>query len=317
MMKSTVHAGFIDARGGQRLQMTVVELTDSGLTARLSTRGGIVLGLWWERNGARLPLLREAPSDEADARSSGCYPLVPFGNRVKGNRFTFRGKDYVFEPNTPWDPHYLHGEGWQSEWAVLSQSGSEAEIGFSHAGHGTPYAYEARQRFAIHDGCFDMHLDVRNLGPEALPFGLGWHPYFPMTSAATLKAPARRFWTEVEGWLPGEAADIPGDLNFATARGLPYRWVNNGFEGWDGVAEIVWPEHDTRLHLMADQQLRHYFIFISDAGFDPGFQRDYFCFEPMSHLANGHNLPDLGDLTLLEPGEAMSVSLQLRPEAIA
>ncbi len=104
---------------------------------------------------------------------SGCYPLVPFGNRVKGNRFTFRGKDYAFEPNTPWDPHYLHGEGWQSEWTVLSQHSSEAEFRFSHAGHDTPYAYEARQRFAIHDDRFDMHLEVRNVGAEALPFGSG------------------------------------------------------------------------------------------------------------------------------------------------
>ncbi|MEF0862200.1 aldose 1-epimerase [Rhizobium sp. BR 318] len=297
--------------------MTVVELTGSSLTARLSTRGGIVLGLWWERNGMRLPLLREARSDDADALSSACYPLVPFGNRVMGNRFTFRGKDYVLKPNTDWDSHYLHGEGWQSEWAVLSRSGSEVEFGFSHEGDGTPYVYEVRQRFAIRDDRFDMHLHVRNLGAEALPFGLGWHPYFPMTPATTLKAPARRFWTEVEGWLPGEAADIPGDLDFATARGLPHRWVNNGFEGWNGVAEIAWPEHDARLHLTADRRLKHYFIFISDAGFDPGFQRDYFCFEPMSHLANGQNLPDLGDLTVLEPGEAMTAGLQLRPETIA
>jgi len=303
--------------GGQWLDMTVVELRGSSLTARLSTRGGLVLGLWWERGGMRVPLLREASSDDADALSSGCYPLVPFGNRVKDNRFTFRGKDYAFEPNTPWDPHYLHGEGWQSEWKVLSQNSSEAEFRFSHEGHDTPYAYEARQRFAIHDDRFDMHLEVRNIGAEALPFGLGWHPYFPMTPATTLKAPARQFWTEIKGWLPGEATDIPEDLDFATARGLPHRWINNGFEGWDDFAEVAWPEHGVRLRLTADEQLRHYFIFVSDAGFDPDYQRDYFCFEPMSHLANGHNLPDLGDLTVLEPGEEMAVSLQLCPEAIA
>ncbi len=74
---------------------------------------------------------------------------------------------------------------------------------------------------------------------------------------------------------------------------------------------------EIRLRLTADEQLRHYFIFVSDAGFDPDYQRDYFCFEPMSHLANGHNLPDLGDLTVLEPGEEMAVSLYSCPEAIA
>ncbi|MDE1996974.1 MAG: aldose 1-epimerase [Rhizobiaceae bacterium] len=296
--------------------MAVVELKGGSLTARLSTRGGTVLGLWWERDGGQLPLLREAPGDNVDALASGCYPLVPFGNRVRGNRFSFGSRDYAFAPNTPWDPHYLHGEGWLSEWTIVEQSGEEVEFGFSHKGPGTPYRYRARQRFVIRDDRFDMQLTVRNIGEEALPFGLGWHPYFPMTPETRLTAPAKRFWTEVEGWLPGEEADVPTDLDFASPRTLPHRWVNNGFDGWDGVAEVTWPERDARLRLEADSRLSRYFVFISDADFDPGFERDYFCFEPMSHLANGHNLPGLGGLTVLAPDQAMSVSLQLRPEPL-
>lgn len=297
--------------------MAVVELKGRDLTARLSSRGGGVLGLWWERGDLRLPLLREAPSDDADASTSGCFPLVPFGNRVRDNRFMFRGRSYALEANTARDPHYLHGDGWRSEWFVLKESRSEVEFGFSNEGASTPYRYEARQRFAIEDDSFQVDLRVKNVGAEALPFGLGWHPYFPMTPAATLKAPARRFWTEVEGWLPGEVTEIPGDLDFSLPRGLPQRWVNNGFEGWDGTAEITWPERNSRLVLTAGEGMKHYFIFVSDATFDPNFRNDYFCFEPMSHMADGHNLPDLGGLVVLEPGEAMSVSLRMRPESIA
>ncbi|WFS04045.1 aldose 1-epimerase [Rhizobium tumorigenes] len=296
--------------------MAVVQIAGDGLTARISTKGGIVLGLFWERDGASIPLLRAAPDDEADALASGCYPLVPFGNRVKGNHFSLDGRDYSLAPNTKWDPHYLHGEGWQAEWSILSQSERRLELGFSFTGQGTPYTYEARQLFTIADGQVTFGLSVRNKGDQPLPFGLGWHPYFPMTPATTLKAPARRFWTEVEGWLPGEATDIPADLDFRTPRGLPHRWINNGFEDWCGTAEVRWPERNTRLHLTADPLFRHAFIFVSDTAFDPAYRRDYFCFEPMSHLANGHNLAGLGDLTVLAKEQTLAGSIRFRPEPL-
>jgi aldose 1-epimerase len=296
--------------------MTIVDLTSGELSARISTAGGIVLGFWWQRESGRIPLLRAAPSDEADALASGCYPLVPFGNRVKDNRFTFEGRDYAFEPNTEWDRHYLHGEGWQAEWSVLSRSEAAVELGFTHRGGGTPYAYRARQVFALSPGGLEMRLTVENEGDAALPFGLGWHPYFPMTPQTTLVAAAKRFWTEVEGWLPGEATDIPADLDFSSPAPLPHRWVNNGFQDWCGEALVSWPERQARLRLTADPLFRHAFVFVSDTAFDPAFKRDYFCFEPMSHLANGHNLPALGDLAVLKPGEQLSGSVRLHPESI-
>ena len=182
---------------------------------------------------------------------------------------------------------------------------------FRHTGGGTPYVYEAWQSFSLADGELQMALTVENQGDEALPFGVGWHPYFPMTPQTTLKAPARKFWTEVEGWLPGEVTDLPADLDLSKPSPLPHRWVNNGFEDWSGEAVITWPERATKLSLKAEPLFRHAFLFVSDTAFDPGFQRDYFCFEPMSHLADGHNMPDLGGLRILQPGEKLSGSIWL------
>jgi aldose 1-epimerase len=36
----------------------------------------------------------------------------------------------------------------------------------------------------------------------------------------------------------------------------------------------------------------------------------------MSHLANGHNLPDLGDLIPLAMGEVLAGGIRLQPQAI-
>jgi aldose 1-epimerase len=295
--------------------MSLIELRSGSLSLRLSTNGGLILGFWKHDEKGRVPLLRDAP-DDADALSSSCYPLVPFGNRVKNNRFEFNGRDYGFSANTSWDPHYLHGEGWQSEWAVDEQADDHVVLSFSHQGDGTPYIYKARQEFSLKDGRLQLLLSIRNDGSEPLPFGLGWHPYFPMTPQTTLLAPARKFWTEVEGWLPGEATELPPDLDFNEPAPLPHRWVNNGFQDWCGEATIAWPERDTQLHMTADPLFRHAFIFVSDTSFDPQYKRDYFCFEPMSHLANGHNMPDLGGLQVLQPGQQLSGSIRLSPQTL-
>jgi aldose 1-epimerase len=247
-----------------------------------------------------------------DALSSSCYPLVPFGNRVKDNAFSFEGIDYHLRPNTGWDRHYLHGEGWQANWSIDRQTPASLEMSFTHGGGNTPYAYKASQCFALDDAGLTMTLAVENRGVRAMPFGIGWHPYFPLTPKTTLFAPARKFWTEVEDWLPGEQSAIPEDLDFSSPAPLPHRWVNNGFEDWSGEALITWPEWNTSLHLTADAVFRHAFVFVSDTTFDPGFRRDYFCFEPMSHLANGHNMPGLGDLNVLEPRQSMSGAIHMR-----
>ncbi|TCS03063.1 aldose 1-epimerase [Rhizobium sp. BK418] len=296
--------------------MTIVDLQSGPLSLRVSSKGGLVLGFWKEADVGRVPLLRPAPSAEADALSSSCYPLIPFGNRVKGNRFAFEGIEYRFEPNTKWDKHYLHGEGWQADWSINGQTQTSVEMSFLHRGGNTPYAYRASQGFVLNDASLTMTLTVENLGERAMPFGLGWHPYFPMTPETTLQARSEKFWTEVDEWLPGERTDIPVDLDFSKPAELPHRWVNNGFEDWNGEARIAWPERRTALRLSADPIFKHAFVFVSDTAFDPNFECDYFCFEPMTHLANGHNLPDLGGLKVLGPGGHLSGSVRLHPENI-
>ena len=66
-----------------------------------------------------------------------------------------------------------------------------------------------------------------------------------------------------------------------------------------------------RLRIDTAPALSRYFVFVSDTKFDPNYREDFFCFEPMSHSANGHNLADLGGLTVLAPGQGMEVSMLL------
>lgn len=289
--------------------MTLITLQSGQVAARIATQGGCLLRL----DQGDLPLLRPAP-DDALPIDSACYPLVPFGNRVRNNRFHFGGQDFELTPNTEWDTHYLHGEGWRSEWDVLSQSDSVVQLQHRHDGSALPYVYDARQRIELGVNVAELYLSVTNLGDRAMPFGLGWHPYFPMTPQTTLQTRTGRIWTEEAGWLPGKPVALPTEMDFSTPRGLPRHWVNNGFEDWSGDARIYWPERKMALHVTADPLFRSMFLFVSDTSFDPDYKRDFFALEPMSHLADGHNQPDLGGLVVLAPGETLSGGMRLQVE---
>lgn len=291
--------------------MAVISIGYGSLSARISTFGGTLLRL----DDGDGPLLRPA-GDDAAPIDSACYPLVPFGNRIRGNRFSFGGRAYHLAPNTDWDAHYLHGEGWRSEWTVLGQTTDSLRLGHSHDGSALPYVYTAEQTIILGPKGAELALSVTNHGRHAMPFGIGWHPYFPMTGNTTLQTRTGRMWTEEEGWLPGHPVVPPPELDFTEPRGLPHRWVNNGFEDWSRSAVIRWPEWKRGLRITASPELRAMFLFVSDVSFDPGYRRDFFALEPMSHLADGHNQAGLGGLKVLSPGETLSGSLLLAPEAI-
>ena len=295
--------------------MSVFTLENEWLGLQAGTDGAAIRRFFAKGRSEEVPLMR-APAAAAAARpeSSACFPLVPFGNRVRGNRFVFEGASYELARNTDWDEHYLHGDGWTSEWRVAERTRRRARVVMRHDGAGTPYSYDAEQTLALDGPTLTLDLEVVNRGAAALPFGLGWHPYFPLAPGTTLRAPATALWLEGSHWLPTELAAIPDDLDFSVARALPRRWVNHGFEGWDGACEIAWPDRRTRLKLEADGLFGRYYLFVSDPRFDAGYNYEYFAFEPMSHSANGHNLPDGGGLRRLARGETLSGSIRFTAE---
>jgi aldose 1-epimerase len=296
--------------------VSVFTLDNERLGLEVSTDGAAIWRFFAKRGDEELPLMRPPRGRIVrDAGQSACFPLVPFGNRVAGNRFTLDGLAYALAPNTDWDPLYLHGDGWRAEWRIAERTRNRARLVMRHEAAGTPYSYEAAQTFALEGSSLVLGLEVVSRSATALPFGLGWHPYFPLTTATTLRAPAAAFWREGAGHVPAERVAVPRDLDFNSARELPRRWINGGFEGWNGACEIEWPEHAARLKLDADALFGCFFLFVSDPKFDTGYNYEFFAFEPMSHIANAHNLEGGGGLHRLMAGESLRGSIRLTAEA--
>lgn len=294
--------------------MSIITLKTDRFEAQIATQGGTVHGLWWHNQSKTVPLLREAKRTDAKPVATGGFPLVPFGNRIPHNRFSFEGTDYQFQANTDDDPLYIHGESWQGVWQATEQNDERLVLRFIHDKPDAAFIYEAEQVFALDDTGFNLTMRVTNRGDKPMPFGLGWHPYFHLTSQTQLQLNAQKMWTQGAGYLPETRVDLPDDLNFAQVKKLPDHWVNNGFEGWDGTARIIWPEQQTALVISADPLFDRFFLYAPHGVPEPQSRSDYFCLEPMSHMAGDHHRTGFGGLKILNPHELLSGTIRLQPE---
>jgi aldose 1-epimerase len=283
--------------------MTIHTLQHGALCLVVSEQCGAIEGFWHHDT----PLLRPGKQSGVAVESS-CFPLVPFGNRINGNAFTWEGKTYTLAPNVAWDSHYLHGDGWLNHWTCEQNSADALTLGYKHT-HGV-YFYFAQQRFTLNASSLSVTLTVTNEGDETLPFGLGWHPYFPLTDATRLQAKASGYWLEREQWLAGEyQGTLPDLLDFNQVNALPRQWVNNGFACWNGEALIRQAQYELRM--TTEPPAPCYFVFVSDPEFDKGYAFDFFCIEPMSHAPDDHHRLHGGNLTALKPGESLSQTMVL------
>ncbi len=245
-----------------------------------------------------------------DPREAACFPLVPFSNRIADARFELEGREYQLERNFPPEPHAIHGHGWQHPWSVAEVAEDDATLAFEHRLPGTPFAYRARQHFALGTDGLTVTIEVTNRGAAAMPAGLGLHPYFIRTPDVTLEAGLGHVWLSDARKLPQERVPLPSEWNFTQPRPLAGLDLDNCFGVWNGRAVIRWPESGLALIVEADPLFGHLVVYVP-----PG--EDFFCVEPVSHVNDGFNLmargvPDTG-VRILAPGETLCGRMGLRP----
>jgi aldose 1-epimerase len=250
------------------------------------------------------PLLRgsAAPQGPLDC---GCFPLVPYCNRVRHGRFIFRGRTVAIAPNMSGDPSPLHGDGWLAPWQILSQSETGAELFFSHEPGEWPWRYESRQSFSLSESGLAAEITCRNLSDEPMPCGLGFHPYFPCDADTVITTRVETVWTVDDIVLPVE--QIPATGRYALD-GQPAcaRDLDNGYGGWGGEMTLSGP--GGRTTRMASPDARFFQIYSPPSG-------GLLAAEPVSHANAALNEPearwaDLG-LRILAPGEEMRLRMEL------
>ncbi len=273
-----------------------------------AARGGSIMAF---RQG-EFDLMRPWDGVSDDPRAYASFPLVPFSGRVDHASFRHAGRDYQLAVNFPPEPHSIHGDGWTSPWQIVTANETSAELELVHDRPGDVLRYRATQIFWLYPDRLELAMSLTNRGPEAMPFGLGHHPYFGDRDQALLSAEVDGIWLPDDLNVPRQLERVPVELGFRLRRPVHELVLDHVFQGWSGKARIEWPEAGRALEITADELYRHLVVYVP-----PG--QTFFCVEPVSMIGDGFNLMEQGvagtGVRVLAPGGSMRGSMTFRPVA--
>ncbi len=278
------------------------------LSLRLAPRlgGGIASFEYSPVSGGNIPIFRPFDPEGDGPTSLASFPLVPFVNRVRGGAFGFRGRRVTLAQNMPPDPSPLHGQGWLHARDVERLGADHAELVYHHSADEWPWAYEARQTFALDGEGLTLDLTCTNLSGEPMPCGLGQHPYFLCGAHTRLDTGVETVWTIDEHVLPVEQVPAAGRFDLRD-RLVCAQDLDHGFGGWSGRAVISDPDLPFRIAMSSP-----------DAGFFQLYSPPsggIFVAEPVTHANAAMNAPEedwaeLG-MRVIEPGETMALRMRV------
>ena len=270
--------------------------------------GGSLLSL--THRGA--PILRPTPAEAivaGDVRLTAGYPMIPYANRVDHGRFTYAGAAHQLDTSFIGAPHSIHGVGWRRPWSVETADARACTLALRHqpssaADPDWPYAFEASERFVLTDRGLTVRLSVTNLEPAPAPAGLGFHTFFRRRFGETLTFGSKGAWRNGPDMLPS-ARETGEAWNYAAGRALDEHEIDNDFFGWGGLARMAAPG-GAAIRMRASRAFGVLRLYTPKGA-------DFFAAEPVSHLANAINRPELADhaMTILAPGASLRGDIEI------
>lgn len=268
--------------------------------------GGAVTAL---EHGGR-PVFRPTPAGTTDILATACFPLVPYANRIADGRFAFEGRAVRLPVLDAFAPHALHGDGWLRPWRVESLDVDRAVMsldwpGVAEGEVGWPWPWRAVQSVALSPEGLTVTLELANTGDEAMPAGLGLHPYFVREPDASLDLRAEGVWLTDEREIPCALASPSALMDWAG--GAPVTsapFVDHAYAGWRAPALLSGGGRMIRIG--ASSNARWVQVYAPQGA-------DFLCVEPVTHRPDALNAPDAATPgpVRLSPGESQTVSMSV------
>lgn len=245
--------------------------------------------------------------DGSSILAAGCFPLVPFSNRIAGSTFTFEDEQVVLRPNHPDNLACpaLHGLGWLSEWTVESVTDNAAALSLRCSDTDWPWDFEASLEYAVLFDVLVAKLGVKNLSGRNMPIGLGFHPYFPRNEHTLFHALHQGEWQTDVDRIPKRLENRAQAIDWWAGKPVYTRLVDTVYTGREGMMVVSWPERGIGARISPSADLAFTTVYVPET-------EGYFCVEPVSQMTDAFNRPtDDSGARVLEPGESWKVSMEI------
>jgi aldose 1-epimerase len=230
------------------------------------------------------------------------FPLLPYSNRIAEGRFQIGGSSYELPRNLSGFEHPLHGIGWIRPWFVLDRQNDRCTLRLVHAGDADwPCAFTAVQEIALTESGLELKLDLTNSGEQAMPYGIGQHPYIRRPAGTRIFAPVEGVWLSDEQQLPTHRIALPEQWNLPQGRVFDRCFVDHCFDGLHGDVRVEWPD-GSGLRISCSPAMPFLVVYSVP-------EHDFVCIEPVSQRPNAFNAADqrAAGVAMLEPHQSITV----------
>lgn len=173
----------------QHNNCTIIEISCQNYTAQVVPKYGGIL------NGLKLhtgeEIIKGYPDEAAIKLNKGAFNnlLFPYPNRIKAGHYEYEGKKYQFPINKPLEGNSIHGFVRHEEFQLLSMQveneSATINLGFLYLGDKDyfPFAFSLEVSYRFKNKSVEINTKIKNEGKSSMPYGLGWHPYFSLSSS--------------------------------------------------------------------------------------------------------------------------------------
>lgn len=243
--------------------------------------------------------------------------LFPFPGRIAEGRYFFDGQGLQLERNDKEGPNAIHGFVRTLPWKVLRVDSYCAAFEVrldaeSYALRGYPFSLVMRVTYSLDRQGLSCAFAVQNVGSQAAPVGVGFHPYFTVGTSrideAEAKIPGAGYLEFNERLAPtGTILSVAGtDWDYRDYRPIGNRRFNHCYvhleRDADGMAtaSLRHGESGRVFDIVMDRSFFAVVVYTSDAIADA--PRRAFAIEPMTCATDAFNHPEWG-LKRLVPEE--------------
>ena len=264
-------------------------------------------------------LLDAYPADGQIASGRG-QVLIPWPNRIEDGAYEFDGQRHQLPLDELEARNAIHGLVRWAGWRVAERE--QRRVVLEHVLHpqpGYPFRLPSRSSTPLADDGLSVKTTATNLGPDACPYGCGFHPYLtlgtPNVDPIVLTAPARTVLTSDSRSLPtGRVAVAGTEYDFNRPRAIGATRLDNCFTDLEreaGIArvELRAPDGEAGLTLWLDDAYGYVMLFTGDPL--PDVARRSVAVEPMTCPPNAFRSGEA--LIRLEPGSSFTSTWGITP----
>lgn len=254
---------------------------------------------------------------DAPGGQDGCMGdvLFPWAGRVENRQYTFRKKKYKLVSEADGNPYTLHGLVRNQIFTPSKRTKNSVKLEFKlksseFKAKGYPFDATISIVYTLFKNGFSVSTTIVNDGEEALPFGLGFHPYFCLDTDRIddlyLEIPAKNLVEFDSNLKPtGKMIDIKkSDFDYSESKLIGNQQIDNCFVGLEyknneATTTLKNPKTDRQIKIIQDKNMPYMQVYSSDTIKKENYRRAI-ALEPQTCCGYALNMPELG-LRVLEP----------------